>query len=70
MVRGIPGDAAEHSYGMLPVGTNVYFTIGVIKDVLLMTIFKSVASFRFAMIVSTILLIAFSQIATWLPNFM
>jgi len=53
-----------------PVGMNVYVTAGVAKDVPLMTIFHGVIPFLMAMIVCAILLVAFPQIATFLPNLM
>ena len=53
-----------------PVGVNVYVTAGVAKDVPLMTIFRGVFPLWIAMIVCAILLVAFPQIATFLPSLM
>lgn len=53
-----------------PVGMNVYVTAGVAKDVPLMTIFHGVIPFLIAMIVCAIFLVAFPQIATFLPSLM
>jgi tripartite ATP-independent transporter DctM subunit len=53
-----------------PVGMNVYVTAGVAKDVPLMTIFKGVTPFWIAMIVCALILIAFPQIVTFLPDLM
>lgn len=53
-----------------PVGVNVYITAGVAKDVPLTTIFRGVIPLWIAMIVLAILLVAFPQIATFLPNLM
>lgn len=53
-----------------PVGINVYITAGVAKDVPLMTIFRGVIPLWIAMIVCAALLVAFPQIATFLPSLM
>ena len=53
-----------------PVGVNVYVTAGVAKDVPLMAIFRGVIPLWIAMIVCAILLVAFPQIATFLPSLM
>jgi len=53
-----------------PVGLNVYITGGVAKDVPLQTIFRGVIPLWLAMIVCAALLVAFPQIATFLPNLM
>jgi len=53
-----------------PVGINVYITGGVAKDVPLETIFRGVIPLWLAMIVCAILLVAFPQIATFLPSLM
>jgi len=53
-----------------PVGLNVYITAGVAKDVPLQTIFRGVIPLWLAMIVCAALLVAFPQIATFLPNLM
>lgn len=53
-----------------PVGLNVYITGGVAKNVPLQTIFRGVIPFWLAMIMCVALLIAFPQIATFLPNLM
>ncbi len=53
-----------------PVGINVYITGGVAKDVPLETIFRGVIPLWLAMIVCAIFLVAFPQIATFLPSLM
>ena len=53
-----------------PVGLNVYITAGAAKDVPLQTIFRGVIPLWLAMIVCAALLVAFPQIATFLPNLM
>jgi len=53
-----------------PVGMSVYVVAGVAKDVPLMTIFRGVTPFWLAMVFGAILLVAFPQIALWLPSFM
>ena len=51
-----------------PVGINVYVVGGVAKDVPLTTIFRGIWPFLCAVIACTALLIAFPQIALFLPN--
>jgi len=51
-----------------PVGVNVYVVSGVARDVPLNVIFKGVLPLLFALIVGTLLLIPFPQIALWLPS--
>ncbi|KUO78329.1 MAG: C4-dicarboxylate ABC transporter permease [Desulfosporosinus sp. BRH_c37] len=51
-----------------PVGINVYVCKGVAKDVPLQTVFKGVWSFLIAGVLCTIIMIAFPQIVTFLPN--
>lgn len=53
-----------------PVGLNIYITGGVAKDVPLQTIFRGVIPFWIAMIVCAALLLAFPQIAIFLPSLM
>ncbi len=53
-----------------PVGMNVYVTAGVAKDVPLQTIFRGVVPLWLAMVVCAALLVAFPQIATFLPGLM
>jgi tripartite ATP-independent transporter DctM subunit len=53
-----------------PVGVNVYVVSGVVKDVPLETIFKGALPFLLALIVCSLVLIPFPQIALWLPNLM
>ena len=53
-----------------PVGINVYVVSGVARDVPLDIIFKGVLPFLAALIIGTLLLIAFPQIALFLPNLM
>ena len=51
-----------------PVGMNVYIIKGVAKDIPLETIFKGIWPFLAALAVCFLLLIAFPQIATFLPS--
>ncbi|MCF8028295.1 MAG: TRAP transporter large permease [Desulfobacteraceae bacterium] len=51
-----------------PVGVNVYVVSGVARDVPLNTIFKGVVPMLIAMIIATLLLIPFPQIALYLPS--
>jgi tripartite ATP-independent transporter DctM subunit len=53
-----------------PVGINVYIIKGVAGDVPLETIFRGIFPFLVALIICTVLLIAFPQIALFLPSFM
>ena len=52
-----------------PVGVNVFVIKGIAPDVPLETIFKGIMPFLVALIIVTIILIAFPQIATFLPSF-
>ncbi len=51
-----------------PVGVNVYVIKGIAKDVPLETIFKGIFPFLAALIVAVAILMAFPQIATFLPS--
>ncbi|WP_299978026.1 TRAP transporter large permease [Desulfobacula sp.] len=51
-----------------PVGTAVYITKGIAKDVPLVTIFKGSFPFLLALIVGTAVMIAFPETVTFLPN--
>lgn len=51
-----------------PVGINVYVVSGVARDVPLSVIFKGVVPFLIALIIATLLLIPFPQIALFLPG--
>jgi len=53
-----------------PVGVNVYVVKGLVPDIPIETIFKGVSLFFAACIISLIMLIAFPQIALFLPNLM
>ena len=53
-----------------PIGLNVYVIGGVAKDVPMGTIFRGVMPFVLIMAVLIALLIAFPQIALFLPNLM
>jgi len=53
-----------------PVGINVYVVSGVARDVPLDVIFKGVLPFLAALLIGTLLLIPFPQIALFLPNLM
>jgi C4-dicarboxylate transporter DctM subunit len=52
-----------------PVGVNVFVIKGIAPEVPLETIFKGIFPFLAALIICTIILIAFPQIATFLPSF-
>ena len=52
-----------------PVGVNVYVIKGIAPDVPLESIFKGIFPFLAALIICTIILIIFPQIATFLPSF-
>jgi C4-dicarboxylate transporter DctM subunit len=52
-----------------PVGINVYVIKGIAEDIPLETIFKGILPFLAALLVAVALLIAFPQIATFLPSF-
>jgi len=51
-----------------PVGINVYVVSGVARDVPLDVIFKGVVPLLIALVIGTVLLIPFPQIALFLPN--
>lgn len=51
-----------------PVGVNVYVVSGVAKDVPLNVIFKGVLPMLFALIIATLLLVPFPEIALYLPS--
>ncbi|MCK9273779.1 MAG: TRAP transporter large permease [Syntrophales bacterium] len=53
-----------------PVGVNVYVVSGVARDVPLELIFKGVMPFLIALVLGTLILIPFPQIALFLPNLM
>ena len=53
-----------------PLGTNVYIISGVAKDVPLGTIFRGVIPFLIALIVCTAIIVAFPQVALFLPSLM
>jgi len=53
-----------------PVGLNVYVVYGVVKDVPLVTIFRGIWPFVGAIIICIAILIAFPQIAVFLPSLM
>jgi len=52
-----------------PVGVNVYVIKGISPDVPLETIFKGIFPFLVALIIVTIIIMIFPQIATFLPSF-
>ena len=52
-----------------PVGVNVFVIKGIAPDVPLETIFKGIFPFLVALIIVTIILVIFPQIATVLPSF-
>jgi len=51
-----------------PVGANVYVVSGVARDVPLEVIFKGCLPFLLALIIETLLLIPFPELALWLPG--
>lgn len=51
-----------------PVGANVYVVSGVARDVPLEVIFRGVMPFVIALVVGTLLLVPFPQVALWLPG--
>ena len=51
-----------------PVGLNVYVIKGIAPDIPLETIFKGIAPFLAALAVAAVILLAFPQIATFLPG--
>jgi tripartite ATP-independent transporter DctM subunit len=53
-----------------PVGIVVYAVGGIVRDVPLFNIFRGVWPFLFAMLIAMVILIAFPQIALWLPSIM
>ena len=53
-----------------PVGINVYVVYGIAKDVPLENIFKGVFPFLLALLVCNLILLAFPQIALFLPSLM
>ena len=52
-----------------PVGVNVFVIKGIAPDTPIETIFKGIFPFLIAMIICTLILMAFPQIATFLPSF-
>ncbi len=52
-----------------PVGVNVFVIKGIAPDIPIETIFKGIFPFLGALIICTIILIAFPQIATFLPSY-
>ncbi len=52
-----------------PVGVNVFVIKGIAPDIPIETIFKGILPFLVAMIICTLILMAFPQIATFLPSF-
>jgi TRAP-type C4-dicarboxylate transport system permease large subunit len=53
-----------------PVGINVFIVKGLVPDVPMTEIFKGVLPFWFAMMVCIAILIAFPEIALFIPNTM
>lgn len=51
-----------------PVGVNVYIIKGVTKDIPLEVIFRGIVPFLIAVIIATIIVIIFPQIALFLPS--
>ena len=53
-----------------PIGMNVFIIKGIARDVPLYTIFRGVTPFIVAQIILILILIAFPEIALWLPSTM
>jgi C4-dicarboxylate transporter DctM subunit len=53
-----------------PIGMNVFVISGMIKNVPMYTIFRGIWPFLFGMVICLVLVIAFPQIALYLPNSM
>ena len=53
-----------------PIGMNVYVTAGIAKDVKMTTVFRGVLPFVIAIIIVSILVTVFPQIALFLPSMM
>jgi C4-dicarboxylate transporter, DctM subunit len=53
-----------------PIGMNVFVIKGIASDVPLATIFRGVTPFIVAQIILILILVAFPQIALWLPSTM
>ena len=53
-----------------PIGMNVFVIKGIARDVPLETIFRGVTPFIVAQVILILILIAFPQIALWLPSTM
>ena len=51
-----------------PVGVNVYVVSGIERDVPLQTVFRGALPFLGALIVAAIILVAFPQVAVFLPS--
>ncbi|MFQ5825839.1 MAG: TRAP transporter large permease [Dehalococcoidia bacterium] len=53
-----------------PIGMNVFVLAGVAKDVPMYTVFRGIVPFLIAMLIGLAIIVAFPQIATFLPNAM
>ncbi len=53
-----------------PVGVNVYVVSGVARDIPLQVIFRGVIPLLIALVVGTLMMLPFPQIALWLPGLM
>jgi len=53
-----------------PVGMNIFIMAGMARDIPITTMFKGIMPFIFAMVTCVILLMAFPQIALFLPEFL
>ncbi|MFA6346264.1 MAG: TRAP transporter large permease subunit, partial [Syntrophales bacterium] len=62
--------AAEMGVITPPVGINVYVVAGVARDVPLHVIFKGTTHLLAALVVTALLILAFPQIALYLPGLM
>ena len=53
-----------------PIGMNVFVIKGIARDVPLETIFRGVTPFIVAQVILILILVAFPEIALWLPSTM
>lgn len=51
-----------------PVGVNVYVVAGIARDVPMQTVFKGSMPFLLALVVASVILVAFPALSLWLPN--
>jgi C4-dicarboxylate transporter, DctM subunit len=51
-----------------PVGVNVYVVAGIARDVPMQTVFKGSLPFLLALVIASVILVAFPALSLWLPN--